>query len=455
MGRVLAIVVLANLGIFVWVVGGWARGWVLGVEAPALYGIVAGAGVVLPALGAGILRFVFGRPKMLAGYAGSSIVLNGAVIAALLFGPSPAPSADVPEPVVVAKMADAEPPPAAAPKPPPVDEVTQPVTPPPAPPPEPPKTDTFYRYESNGEMHIASRLEDVPVALRSKAVPMTMARPERREPPPSVPSPSPSPKAPVPPVAVSPITERMVSRLGDHRVDLGLGRVVLDPAKTRAAQQHADYLVLNLDHPSAKGLGMHGEQKDLPGWTAEGARAGMRSVIALQEGHPHMDPVDSWMGTFFHRIPLVHPSLETIGVGYAERGRRRVYVLDPHTRAPRTDVVIVPADGATNVPRAFSGDELPNPIPDDADGLAGYPITVSFPPSARVQDVRVELSSATRGFIPSWTSTPEAPVVAKSQQNTVCVMAKDQLGRREKYRFSITARVDGRMFSKRTTFTTE
>src|SRR5256885_12232460 len=74
---------------------------------------------------------------------------------------------------------------------------------------------------------------------------------------------------------------KVVDRINVHRKAAGLEPVAIDPALSKGCAAHAEYLVKNADHPSTQGLGLHGEDATLPGYTQEGERAGKASVIFL------------------------------------------------------------------------------------------------------------------------------------------------------------------------------
>src|SRR5262249_8085555 len=85
---------------------------------------------------------------------------------------------------------------------------------------------------------------------------------------------------------------KVLERVNAHRQAAGLAPVlVADPELARACKAHCNYLVKNAGHPSVQGAGMHEEDPKLPGYSAEGHRAGQASVIA------YVDPltsVDEW-----------------------------------------------------------------------------------------------------------------------------------------------------------------
>ena len=53
--------------------------------------------------------------------------------------------------------------------------------------------------------------------------------------------------------------------------------------------------------------------------------------------------------------------------------------------------MIYPVDGQKGVPVAFPGHEVPDPIPEAHGGVAGFPITATFPRSVAVRKARATL----------------------------------------------------------------
>jgi hypothetical protein len=85
------------------------------------------------------------------------------------------------------------------------------------------------------------------------------------------------------------------------------------PELSQAAAMHARYLVLHPEQQTAWPAA-HEEYPDQQGFSPKGAQAGLRSVI-----HFHQKPaqaIEGWLGTFYHRLPLLDPGL--FGLGYAE-----------------------------------------------------------------------------------------------------------------------------------------
>lgn len=247
---------------------------------------------------------------------------------------------------------------------------------------------------------------------------------------------------------------KVVDRINLHRKAAGLEPVVFDPALSKGCAAHAAYLVTNVDHPSTQGLGLHSEDPKLPGYTKEGERAGKASVIFL--GLEGEQAVDGWVGSFFHRIPLLQSRLRKVGYGVAKGGPAKVTVVLDATNGlgPTKDstVVLYPAEDQKDVPLRFVP-EIPDPIPDRV-GPSGFPVTAIFAEGALVKDVKASLKDAAGDDVPVSLSSPEKPAAADYQRNTVGLIPVKPLRPRTAYTVTIAAQVRGKAWLKTWTFTT-
>jgi hypothetical protein len=109
--------------------------------------------------------------------------------------------------------------------------------------------------------------------------------------------------------------------------------------------------------------------------------------IISHVNHPSYRIVDDHMATYYHRLPLVMFGLTEIGVGIAtdKINRGHVYtainfdLVKARSSYRGFHVVSLPGDNQIEVPTSFyEGGENPNPMPEDTDRRAGFPITVCF-----------------------------------------------------------------------------
>lgn len=238
------------------------------------------------------------------------------------------------------------------------------------------------------------------------------------------------------------LDQEALARINDYRKTAGLAPVELDATLSKGCTAHAKYLVKNDGHPSTAGLGAHEEDPKLPGYTPEGQKAGKSSDINFM---PPPESVDSWMASFFHRVPILHPHLKKVGLGYAEGGKHGwVCVLDVTNGlggGRQVPFVLYPIDKQQNVPLRFGG-EVPNPIPEDTDG-AGYPNTVTFPETKPVKKVEAILKDSAGKVLEVWLSSPEKPADERFQRHTVCVIAKNPFEPNTNYTITISGKVGG------------
>jgi len=163
------------------------------------------------------------------------------------------------------------------------------------------------------------------------------------------------------------------------------------------------------------------------------------------------------MSTLYHRRPILSPTLERIGVGYAKLRDGSYmaalmfsdgYTVDVSAKWP----VAYPADNQGGVPLEF-GDEFPNPIP--GGGRAGYPITLQFPPYDKVTGVRATLVDGSGKAVAFYLSDPEHPAMASfGQWGVVSLIPKMQLRPNSRYVARVDATWKGKAGTWRWSFTT-
>lgn len=251
--------------------------------------------------------------------------------------------------------------------------------------------------------------------------------------------------APVQSDAARPIVEK----INAIRKLAGLQPVELDEGLSRACRLHAKYLVTNRADQKAQGLGAHVEREELPGYTAEGAKAANTSNIFW--GRDIAGAVDLWMAGLYHRIPFLRPNLKRIGLGY--EGEVVVADVISGVGGFNLDSIAYPADGQSNVPTAL-GVDAPDPLPKDAPRNAGYPITLLFPFVTKIAGVEAELSDSAGGKVEFHLSDPERPATSFPQQSTICLIPIKPLAANTTYKVSIKANVDGWVVRKSWSFIT-
>jgi uncharacterized protein YkwD len=253
---------------------------------------------------------------------------------------------------------------------------------------------------------------------------------------------------------------KMLQRLREIRKEAKVGDIELDAAMSKGCRLHALYLVRNADHPAVRGLGGHDEDPKLPGYTPEGRDAGKKSVIAFADPTP-LDAIEAWLATLYHRSPMLDPRLVRIGFG-AARGKNGMWTtclnLGGLNKGERDRIVCYPEDEQQRVPLTFAiGGEVPNPIPDDKDGKAGFPITALFPTRSKITNATGTLADAAGKRVPAWFSAPEKPansMYADYQGACLCLIPHDPLAAETTYHVEMSARLDGKPWQRAWKFTT-
>jgi uncharacterized protein YkwD len=246
------------------------------------------------------------------------------------------------------------------------------------------------------------------------------------------------------------IVPRVLAQVNAARRSAGLPPFALDAELTRACQSHAEYIASNVARPD---LNLNDEDLNLPGATTVGRRiAKVAHISAAPYDATHH--VDGWLSSFHYRFPVLDREARKVGIGSA-RGPRDWYsvlVLGDPGPTP-SQPLLFPGDGQTNVTLEYDSGERPDPIPESKDRRAGHPISLMFPPKARVRDVRAELKLDGTD-IPFWMSTPERPVAEYMQHNSVCLIARQPFNPDSRYVVVVTAKVDGKPFEKTWSFRT-
>lgn len=199
---------------------------------------------------------------------------------------------------------------------------------------------------------------------------------------------------------------------------------------------HAAYLKRHRDQ-TEKWPDCHDEYVDREGYSIAGAWAG-RSSVVVPGVRSDQAAIDSWMHTFYHRLPLLHPGLRRIG--YARDGD--VAVLDAASMVDpligQHDIVVAwPYADMTDAPTRFRP-ELPNPVPGEDQAKFGYPITLQCTErsSGLPLDVRMvlRLGNARGKEVPCWWSSPIAPSnPLLAPPNAFCLIPKAPLKKRKTY----------------------
>jgi len=183
--------------------------------------------------------------------------------------------------------------------------------------------------------------------------------------------------------------------------------VEFDRELSNACALHVAYLKLHREQLE-KWPDAHEEYPDQAGFSADGCWAGTHSVIAPGVTRPE-EAIAGWMGTFYHRLPLLDPGLKRFGFSLGDM----IAVLDADSLVDpgvQEGLVLWPPPDMKGVPTRFEL-ELPNPVPGQDEKQFGYPITLqafdterTFPAMKLVRGTKPDGPE-----IACWFSSPAQP----------------------------------------------
>lgn len=236
--------------------------------------------------------------------------------------------------------------------------------------------------------------------------------------------------------------QRALQRLNAWRASLGHDPVTLSRELSRACEEHALYCATN-------GELTHDQDPAKPGASSSGAKAGKAGELAY--GTTMEAGLQVLIGTFFHRIGMLSPGLQRVGMGL----QQGVVVLDAHSE--RKNVAFEPwawpIDGAADVPPAWQNGEWPSPIgvgefTGEVARNWGYPVTLTFPSKA-VTGVDAKLFAGDTELA-TFVSTPERPSQAEfdDNKNTILLMARSPMPANSEVRVEVRCTFAGKPFER-------
>ncbi len=239
----------------------------------------------------------------------------------------------------------------------------------------------------------------------------------------------------------------LVDAINAHRLKAGVEPIFLDARSSRSCQTKAEFLARLAEKLDDKALSSDDESK----------------LIAAEAP---LSAVEKWLHQPRLKMAILEPRLRTFAAGYARNVAGQWYAVfdwtsgldpEPMDAKPVSGAILYPAPGQRRVPLWFPGNEVPDPLPQTDDKLAGFPITLMFPRPKRIEDVQAHLRTSANRELDVWLSTPEKPANTNyngSQQNTICLIAKKPLEPNTRYNIDVSATVDGKRWSANWQFET-
>jgi tetratricopeptide (TPR) repeat protein len=255
--------------------------------------------------------------------------------------------------------------------------------------------------------------------------------------------------------------ELALATVNQYRAKAHLSAVRLDDRISEGATAHGFWWLFNLNLPAVKGLGIHHEVSGTPGYTGYNMRERASHFgyppSSMAEDITHRGAADAavmdWIDSVYHRFPIMRADLSAIGFGMAIAGVMPMETMDMGYRDDFSDprlTVAYPADAQTDVPVAFFGNELPDPVPKGGKYPVGYPVTLNFSPVSRVliNDYSVKDAAGNRVEI------YYLPVDA-AEGNVLTLLPQKPLNHKAPYKVHVAGTINGVVFARDWSFTTE
>lgn len=249
-----------------------------------------------------------------------------------------------------------------------------------------------------------------------------------------------------------------LDKLNRIRSGLGLQPLRPDPGLEEGAEAHSYYFLFNYGQPQLQGLGIHTEDPALPGFVGVNglirARhfgyAGVRGSEVINHVYTPEAAIQIWLDSVFHRYPMLGPETVAGGYGEAQLGFLSVSVYDFGIGEPgHGEPVVYPAPGQRDVPAAFTGNEVPDPVPTGGSYPVGYPITLQVGSAAALEVAVSRLTDAAGQDVPSYVLLPNREV----GPGEWALLAKQPLKPGATYSVEVSGKLDGADWSKRWQFT--
>jgi uncharacterized protein YkwD len=257
---------------------------------------------------------------------------------------------------------------------------------------------------------------------------------------------------------------QIVDAINAYRTEAKLEPVFLDAEASRGCQAHAGYLARNAPRLLDRDEEYRTEDSRFPGFSEGGRKSARAALIAAEKP---LAVLQRWFSDPARRVLVLEPRLRTVGAGFAANEDGKWFsVFDwtsgidresPLESASVTGAIVYPVPAQARVPLWFPGNEMPDPLPDATNKLAGFPITLTFPSGTRIDSVAAHLSAGSERDIALWLSSPEKPAnprYADSQRGTISLIARQPLRPSTRYHVEVTARVNGAAWSAKWDFTT-
>jgi hypothetical protein len=174
---------------------------------------------------------------------------------------------------------------------------------------------------------------------------------------------------------------------------VGLTECEMDAEASMGCELHAKYVTKHRELAEKPGPEIHEEDPAHEDFTRRGQQAGSGNIVTSTGAEEGVDfaaeTVDLWIGTPYHRFPMLEHNIKRLGYAYVFDMDFSVAVLDmgsleePYDPKTAPKLVAWPAPGMANVPTTFPAMESPNPLEDQPEGQqdprkCGYTVSLQL-----------------------------------------------------------------------------
>ena len=262
----------------------------------------------------------------------------------------------------------------------------------------------------------------------------------------------------------------------------------MDAESSFACDAHASYVNNHRELAEKPGPEIHEEDPAHEDFTRRGQLAGGGNIVtsnAARGAEFARDTVDLWVGTPYHRFPMLEPNIKRLGYAFLSANDFSVAVLDMHSLAEPYDpataprFILWPAPGSVGIPTSFPAPENPNPLadqPEDQQDVTkcGYPISLQLQSQLALQvaDSSIELYESRKGGkpptqhfvhpqadgalwkgwterckpepVPVWVHTPKVPLNKKLDlRDVIFCLPKEALDKNKTYQARVKLQIGG------------
>lgn len=242
----------------------------------------------------------------------------------------------------------------------------------------------------------------------------------------------------------------MLALHNQMRYAIGAPTIPADPRVVVAAQNHANYNAANriVGHYETAGLPYYTGYAPRDRVAAAGLSTSFVSEVATSYTGA-LNGVRQLWDAPYHRLGMMHPNASTAGWGHADlAGSATVADIVYDFSLRPVDFVRSPANGQTNIPTSWSGNETPSPLPAGVSGPVGYPIMLVYSAGQPVDMRAAEIVAPDGSRVPTY----YAPQQFERDYQIIIPQRPLAAGTRYHVRFDIN--VSSRMVTNEWDFTT-